>query len=72
VSLDPLSVGQALRDSWLADVPAWNYGWWRSFLDDPIWHVAWAADVARKWTWVGAALQGAADPRSRGPLAGSA
>ena len=53
--------------NWLRAAGEWNAGWWRSFMADPAWHMAWAADVSAKWLRVAAALPGSADPRLSGP-----
>lgn len=50
-----------------ADWMSWQVGLGRSFLDDPRWHVAWAADVTRKWLRLPTTWR-THDPRSRGPL----
>lgn len=67
--LELLSGRPARLNAWLSDTAAWYEGWWRSALDDPLWHSAWAADVLHKWTRLVGTLDGPSDPRVRGPLA---
>lgn len=53
----------------LGDLAAWQLGWWRSVLSDPVWHTSWASEVARKWLKLLATAPGSAeDPRARGLL----
>jgi hypothetical protein len=47
--LEWLSGRPARLNAWLSDTAAWYEGWWRSALDDPLWHAAWTADAAQ-WT----------------------
>ncbi len=54
--------------SLFGDVGAWYSGWWRSALDDPLWHSAWSADVLKKWSGLLATLRMPTDPRIRGPV----
>ncbi len=54
--------------SWFRAIGSWNEGWWRSLLDDPLWHAAWAADVVYKWTQVAETLGAGSDPRAEGPM----
>ncbi len=54
---------------WLRALGSWTEGWWRSAVDDPVWHAAWTADVFRKWTGVLERAGVESDPRVRGPVA---
>ena len=59
---------QAGAVRWLRAVESWTDGWWRSALDDPAWHAAWAGDVLRKWVGVLERAGPQSDPRASGPL----
>jgi geranylgeranyl reductase family protein len=48
------------------DFGAWQRGWWRSLIDDPLWTASWLADVAKKATRVQATLWASDNPRVRG------
>ena len=52
----------------IGDLRAWQRGWWRSMVDDPLWTASWLADVAKKWTSVQATLWKSDNPRARGML----
>lgn len=68
--LADLVTGRGFRQSGLAgDFAAWQRGWNASMKDDPAWHFAWAADVARATARLGPSLAAAENPRLRGPLA---
>jgi geranylgeranyl reductase family protein len=50
-----------------SDLMVWQSSWLSSLLDDPVWHLGWSADVARKWYKVFSHLPGAkTDPRQNG------
>jgi len=50
------------------DVGAWQRGWWRSLIEDPLWHWRWLADVAKKSARLQATLWTSGNPRVRGLL----
>jgi geranylgeranyl reductase family protein len=52
----------------LCDVKAWQRGWWRSIVEDPLWTASWLADIANKSTSVQATLWTADNPRVHGAL----
>ncbi len=56
-----------LPKGWIAELGTLQNGWWRSLLDDPVWHSAWTADVLQKWTRMLTGLRTSGDPRLRGP-----
>lgn len=53
---------------WISDLAAWQRGWWRSLVDDPLWHAAWTADVVRKSLALQASLWTPGNPRLRGAI----
>ena len=52
---------------WISDLSTLRVGWYRSLLDDPVWHVLWTADVLKKWVSVFTSLTLSPDPRLSGP-----
>jgi hypothetical protein len=58
--------GRVRSDGLIGDLGAWQRGWWRSLMDDPVWHSSWTVDVARKWGRLQSTLWTAANPRVRG------
>ena len=51
-----------------ADFAAWRRGWWRSLIDDPLWHGRWMADVTKKSARLQATLWTSDNPRGRGVI----
>ena len=66
--LDLLSGRVDRQAGLMGDVGAWQRGWWRSVVDDPVWHASWMADLAGKWARLQTTLWTAGNPRVRGPL----
>lgn len=52
----------------LGDVAAWQRGWWRSMLDDPLWTASWLTDIVKKSAKIQATLWMADNPRVQGVL----
>lgn len=52
----------------IGDLRAWQRGWWRSMMEDPLWTASWLADVAKKWASVQATLWSSGNPRAQGAL----
>ncbi len=51
----------------LRSIVGWQFEWWESMVNDPVWHTQWAADVATKWLNVaGNAFAAPTDPREGG------
>jgi hypothetical protein len=47
----------------------WQTSWWKSALDDPIWHTRWAMDLERKWLrFLSVISETRMDPRAKGLL----
>lgn len=45
----------------------WQFGAWNSFVEDPVWHASWLADLQTKWLHAVALMfKGDGDPRSLG------
>lgn len=56
--------GRVNRPSGLiGDLGAWQRGWWRSLIDDPLWHASWLADVAKKSARLQVTLWTSGNPR---------
>jgi menaquinone-9 beta-reductase len=53
----------------LGDIAAWWSGWRQSMTEDPEWHAAWLADVAKRAARLEACLRTQDNPRVRGPFA---
>ena len=50
----------------IGDFGAWQRGWWRSLIDDPLWTASWLADVTKKSANIQATLWTSGNPRVRG------
>ena len=47
----------------------WQMSWWKSALEDPIWHASWAMDLERKWLrFLSVINETRMDPRAKGLL----
>jgi menaquinone-9 beta-reductase len=64
--LDLLGGGVSKSTGLIADFAAWQRGWWKSLIDDPIWHGRWMADVVKKSARLQATLWISDNPRGRG------
>ncbi len=52
-----------------SELAEWQGAWWRSALEDPVWHGRWVMDVQRKWLQVLPLMAGdRSDPRLSGVL----
>jgi menaquinone-9 beta-reductase len=61
--------GRTVRaDGMFGDLAAWLGAWRRSVAEDPKWHAAWLADVAKRAARLGPSLRMQENPRVRGPL----
>jgi len=52
----------------VGDAGAWQRGWWRSLIDDPLWHFSWLADVSKKSACLQPTLWTSDNPRVQGLL----
>jgi menaquinone-9 beta-reductase len=47
----------------------WNFCWWNSIFDDPLWHASWTLDLQGKWLkFLSNIKDFPADPRAVGPF----
>jgi menaquinone-9 beta-reductase len=66
VFMDFLSGRFDRRGGLIGDIGAWQRGWWRSLIDDPLWHASWCAEVAQKSACVQPTLLASGNPRIQG------
>jgi menaquinone-9 beta-reductase len=63
---DLISGARIRADGMLGDLAAWHSAWNRSVDEDPDWHAAWLADLAKRAERLGPALWSQENPRVRG------
>jgi geranylgeranyl reductase family protein len=65
-TLRDLMCGAAMADGLFGDLAAWWSAWDRSATEDPNWHKAWLADLAKRTERLGPSLWTQENPRVRG------
>jgi menaquinone-9 beta-reductase len=63
-----LTGGNSAPVEWIANLNLLRAGCWSSFLEDPLWHGFWAADVLQSWASLFKSFGAFADPRYSGPI----